>query len=105
MTLRCGGRQQYALLGGEEFSFLVLLSLQGVSCGNNRYSYYSYSQLRLPLFCVILHFAEPKFVLQVLDVSNGGVLLGGRSCSPGQRLPSYHFNLDPDLVWELNNFL
>ena len=90
-TLRCGERQRCVLLGGEEFSSLVLSSLRGVSCGNNRYSYCSYSQYwDFPFFCVILHFAEPKFVLQVLDVSNGGVLLGGRCCSPGQRFPFYH---------------
>ena len=70
-----------------------------MSCGNNRYQY-----LVFVIVIILISFAESKFVLQVLDVSNGGVLFSGRGCSPGQRLPSYHFNLDPDLVWEPTTF-
>ena len=64
-------------------------------------------QVSISIFVIVIiliSFAESKFVLQVLDVSNGGVLFSGRGCSPGQRLPSYHFNLDPDLVWEPTTF-
>ena len=70
-----------------------------MSFGNNRYQY-----LFFVIVIILISFAESKFVLQVLDVSNGGVLFSGRGCSPGQRLPSYHFNLDPDLVWEPTTF-